>query len=41
MGTAALLGRAWGMYILTELRVGYRMPKGEQPAQEAEPPAAP
>ncbi len=28
-------------YIFTELRVGYRMPKGEKPAQEAEPPAAP
>ena len=28
-------------YILTELRVGYRMPKGEKPAQEAESPAAP
>ena len=27
-------------YIFTELRVGYRMPKGEKPAQEAEPPAA-
>ena len=28
-------------YILTELRVGYRMPKGEKSAQETEPPAAP
>ena len=28
-------------YIFTELRVGYRMPKGEKPAQETEPPAAP
>ena len=28
-------------YIFTELRVGYRMPKGEKPAQEAEPPGAP
>ena len=28
-------------YVFTELRVGYRMPKGEQPAQGAEPPAAP
>ena len=27
-------------YIFTELRVGYRMPKGEKPAQETEPPAA-
>ena len=27
-------------YIFTELRVGYRMPKGEKPAQEAEPLAA-
>ena len=28
-------------YVLTELRVGYRMPKGEKSAQETEPPAAP
>ena len=28
-------------YVLTELRVGYRMPKGEKPGQETEPPAAP
>ena len=27
-------------YVLTELRVGYRMPKGEKPGQETEPPAA-
>ena len=28
-------------YVLTELRVGYRMPKRETPGQQTEPPAAP
>ena len=27
--------------IFTQFRVGYRMPRGVRPAQEAEPPAAP